>query len=227
MNHLYPEMRVLPPSVVLPAQELRRNAATWGVAALQMPAIGSVMHDLAPNEIYDPRFLGQDLSTYYFDTPGRDLTRARRKGNRYLTLRLRHYQPCDGSPDAWSLSAKTENGKWRIPLDEDSARAIQQNLLPAWPRIWLPGDLLARLQELAPDPDSLVVCIRICCRRYAVEDAINRYTLDVGLQTDLGRMMSHGVLEFKSNADQPMVPMMVTRLQLRPIRLSKFKWATW
>ena len=52
----------------LPATDLRSNLATWAVPVQLLPAVGNWMHDVLPNESYDPHFRGQKLETTYFDT---------------------------------------------------------------------------------------------------------------------------------------------------------------
>lgn len=210
----------------LPSQALVSNRATWGVPDNRLPALGSVMHDLLPNESYDPRFVGQDISTDYFDSPRRELIRARRKSRHYLTLRLRQYSPPDGQPNAWALSAKCDLGKWRQQISAQEAHLIRTNQMPDWAETYLPANLLARLQGLVVDSANLVVCVNVRCRRYAVEDASQRFTLDVGLRTDLGKKYGCSVLEFKSVQEDAPVPSNLQRLSLRPLKLSKFRWAT-
>ena len=88
----------------------------------------------------------------------------------------------------------------------------------------LPVDLQARLLQLAGE-QPLVPVVCVSCRRYAVEDEQDRYTLDVDVTTDLGKRLSYGVLEFKSVAPKA-PPGRFHGLGLRPIKLSKFLWAT-
>jgi hypothetical protein len=69
-------------------------------------------------------------------------------------------------------------------------------------------------------PVKPVVCVQ--CRRYAVENAQDRLTLDCDIRIDTGKALPHAVLEFKSTApDDPPEPLAA----LRPIKLSKFLWA--
>jgi len=59
---------------------------------------------------------------------------------------------------------------------------------------------------------------------YAVEDGQDHLTLDAQ-GPDTGKTLPHAVLEFKSTKpDKP--PDALTALHLRPIKLSKFLWAT-
>src|SRR5262249_23659911 len=73
----------------LPAQDLRSNQRTWAVPPRLTPAVVSVMRGSMPPEPHDPDFYGQELETTYFDTVDFDLRKARRRGDTYLTLRLR------------------------------------------------------------------------------------------------------------------------------------------
>jgi hypothetical protein len=85
----------------------------------------------------------------------------------------------------------------------------------------LAADLLARFRELADTPVKPVVCVQ--CRRYAVENDEDRLTLDTCVHTDTGTHLPFNVLEFNSTEpDDPPEPLTA----LRPIKLSKFLWAT-
>jgi hypothetical protein len=182
------------------------------------------MVESLPAEVYDPGFCGQELETTYFDTPGFDLRRARRRGRKYLTLRIRCYQPAGGQ-EFYALSAKTETQKFRVALDSVDAEKILADAAPdAWPRN-LPADLLARLRELAVGQPIRPV-VTVCGCRYAVEDDTDRLTLDVGVGTDTGKCLPGAVLEFKSRQDGAQPPSELAALGLRPIKLSKFLWST-
>jgi hypothetical protein len=209
----------------LPANPLRANLGTWAVPARRLPAVARAMLDALPPESFDPRFLGQDLETTYFDTARQGLRKARRKGDRYLTLRLRRYG-APGAPPAWALSAKTEGEKWRAEVEADEAHALLGGPAPdAALRALLPAHLQARLAALAGDePLGPVACVR--ARRYAVEDDQDRLTLDVDVRADTGKCLPASVLEFKSTAADEPPPGGLTALRLRPIKLSKFLWAT-
>src|SRR5271166_5021357 len=98
------------------ATTMRTNIGSWCVPAHDLPALGRILTDILPPEAYDPLFYGQELETTYFDTPDFDLRKARKQGDQYLTLRLRCYEPSDGSPDVYALSAKTEFEKWRLEI---------------------------------------------------------------------------------------------------------------
>jgi len=202
---------------------LRRNIGTWAVPAVQLPAVGHFMHDVLKNEPWDPHFLGQDLRTYYFDTRDFVLRKARHKGEQYLTLRLRCYRPLEGGPEFYALSGKTEAEKWRQEINDDVADALLAN--PAGLVSFLPPNLLARYQGLVGDQPLLaVVCV--CCRRYAVEDNTDRYTLDVHIHTDTNKRLPFSVLEYKSADQAESPPGNLLGIGLRPIKLSKFLWAT-
>jgi hypothetical protein len=201
---------------------MRQNLQTWSVPACQLPAVAHVLHDVLPNELYDPHFLGQRLATTYFDTQCFALRKARRRKDRYLTLRVRCYEGPDGS-ELYALSAKTEQDKWRQEIEPELARLLLEvnedigGLLPA--------NLLARLQELAGN-DPLVPVVTVCCRRYAVEDDEDRFTLDVDVSTDTGKALPFAVLELKSTDPAARPPASLALLSLRLIKLSKFLWAT-
>jgi hypothetical protein len=199
--------------------DLRHNRATWAVSDGLLPAVARALVVALPAEPFDPNFRGQRLETTYFDTPGFALRKARHRGKRYLTLRLRAYPG-----GAWALSAKTEDDKFRLPLDACTAEQLLARPGDAFAAL-LPADLLARLQELAGG-DSLVAAIVVRATRYAVEDDVDRLTLDVGVSTDTGKRLPASVLEFKSNVTGTAVPSTIEALRLRPIKLSKFLWAT-
>jgi hypothetical protein len=204
----------------LPAPPLRTNRATWAVPIGRLPAVSHVLHDVLPNEPYDPHWQGQDLWTTYLDTPGFALRRARRKGDRYLTLRLRCYRG-----ETYALSAKTEGAKWRREVAPAQAEAILAGADPTWPDALLPAHLQARLLDLADGADLGPVAA-VCCRRYAVEDDQDRLTLDVDVRTDAGKALPFAVLEFKSADPDAGPPSLLGGLCLWPIKLSKFLWAT-
>jgi hypothetical protein len=205
----------------LPGADLRTNLGTWAVPVARAPAVARVLLDRLPAEAFDPAFLGQSLETTYFDTAGFALRKARRAGDRYLTLRVRCY-PAPGG-DVYAVSAKTESQKWRAEIEAGVAAALLDG--PSRPAEWadlLPPDLYARLLGLVGD-DPLGPVVTVCCRRYAVEDQIDRLTLDLGVETDTGKCLSHGILEFKSVNPEAVPPELAG---LRPIKFSKFLWAT-
>jgi hypothetical protein len=203
----------------LPASDLRSNLATWAVPVQLLPAVGNWMHDVLPNESYDPHFQGQRLETIYFDTQAFALRKARAAGERYLTLRIRCYD--SEGEKTYAVSAKTELEKWRQEITPTAAHRLidlSSSLQP-----YLPPHLAARLTELTRDVDPLPV-VTICCRRFAVEDDTSRYTLDTDVHTDTGKCLPFGVLEFKANGQAPDPPL--TPPGLYPLKLSKFLWST-
>jgi hypothetical protein len=204
----------------LPA-DLRTNLGTWAVPIARSPAVARVLLDRLPVEAFDPGFLGQTLATTYFDTPAFALRKARREGDRYLTLRVRCYPAPDG--EIYAASAKTDAQKWRAEILSDVADALLDGPGRAadWARL-LPPDLYARLLGLVGD-DPLGPVVTVCCRRYAVEDGHDRLTLDLDVATDTGKCLPHGVLEFKSTNPQAVPPHL---RGLRPLKFSKFLWAT-
>ena len=174
-----------------------------------------------PNEPFDPSFRGQALETTYFDTAAYALRKARLSKSRYLTLRIRCYKSPDGDY-SYALSAKTESEKWRTELTSGRAELLLSG--SATPAADLPAHLQARLTELGAD--ELVPVVTVCCHRYAVEDDQDRLTLDCCVHTDRGKQLGYGVLEYKSTDPDATPPGRVTRLGLRPLKLSKFLWAT-
>jgi hypothetical protein len=208
----------------LPSGDLRSNLATWLVPVRDLPAVGRAMLNALPPESFDPSFQGQKLETTYFDTAALALRTARRRGARYLTLRLRRYDAPGGSTTC-ALSAKTENEKWRNEIPSETAELLLQTPgLDVWHSV-LPGHLQARLASLIDD-DVLrpVVCVR--AHRYAAENEQDRLTLDVDVRTDTGKRLPAAVLEFKSTEEDAPPPAGLAIPRLRPIKLSKFLWAT-
>jgi hypothetical protein len=191
---------------MIPANDLRSNLGTWAVPDLALPALARSLAAL-PNERFDPGFNGQCLQTTYYDSKDFALRKARQTKSKYLTLRIRSY---DGQ--TFALSVKTESEKFRIAIDPAGAQA---------PEALLPGNLLARLVELIGD-EPLIPVVAVSFHRYAVEDAVNRFTLDIGITTDTGKCFPANVLEFKSTRQEP-PPIEIC---FRPIKLSKFLWAT-
>jgi hypothetical protein len=174
-----------------------------------------------PSEKYDPNFAGQELETVYFDTQHFRLRKARHRKDKYLTLRIR----CYGANDTYAISAKTESEKFRKELASPVAEGYldapeSQAILSE-----LPPNLQARALEILGD-DGLQPVVKVCCRRYAVENATDRYTLDAGVETDLGKCLPYGVLEFKSTGPDAPPLARLSALKLRPTKLSKFLWAT-
>jgi hypothetical protein len=207
----------------LPTQDLRSNLATWAVAPRQVPAATRALGEALPPERFDPDFRGQDLETTYFDTADFQLRHARRRGDKYLTLRIRCYD--NGREEAYALSVKTEGRKFRMMLEAPVAEAILAGDLDVYWDKLLPADLLARLIDLTGD-GSLLPVVCVAARRYAVEDEVDRLTLDVNVHTDTGKSLPANVLEFKSTLKGRHPPAGLAALNMRRIKLSKFLWAT-
>jgi hypothetical protein len=203
----------------LPTQDLRSNLLTLAVPPCLGPAVARVMLDNYPAEPFDPGFRGQALETTYFDTRDSRLRKARRKGRKYLTLRIRKYPR-----GAYALSAKTEDRKFRVEVSPNVAEDLLGANMSSLARS-LPGDLLSRLLELTDDR-ALAPVVTVCATRYAVEDEQDRITLDLDIATDTGKSLATGVLEFKSTRADAPPPDSLAPLGLRPIKISKFLWAT-
>ena len=210
----------------LPAPRLRANVGTWAVPVALLPAVTKCLLESLLPEPFDAGFAGQDLDTTYFDAPNFDLRKARLRKDRYLTLRIRRYAQTS-RPDAYALSAKTEAAKFRADVPAALAIAALRNpsALAALLQAALPADLLARLLDLAGAADLAAVTM-VCCRRNAVEDDRDRFTLDVAVQTDLSKTLPFTVLEFKSSSASRTHANWPGIMGLRPIKLSKFLWAT-
>jgi hypothetical protein len=210
----------------LPAPALRTNVGTWAVPAGRLPAVAAAMLQALPAEGFDPGFAGQELETTYFDTPDFRLRKARRKGDQYLTLRVRCYGG-QGQGEAYALSAKTEAEKWRLPVEAGTAEALLAGQAVAGLlKALLPGHLFGRLLALAQGGSPGPV-VAVCCRRYACEGAEDRLTLDCGVRTDAGKCLPLHVLEFKRTDPEAAPPGgLPGRPPLRPLKLSKFLWAT-
>jgi hypothetical protein len=204
----------------LPVQDLRSNLGTWAVPLRLVPAVTRVLLEALPVEQYDPDFHGQDLETTYFDTNDFVLRKARRRGDQYLTLRIRCYQP----DDVYALSGKTEDSKFRLEIDRWKAEAILGGATDLLFDL-LPAAALGRLQELTGG-EQLVKAAVVTARRYSVEDDRDRLTLDLDVSCDWGKRLPCAVLEFKSTAKTALCPPGLTALQLPPLKLSKFLWAT-
>jgi hypothetical protein len=212
----------------LPATDLRSNVGTWAVPGWRVPALTKQMLDSLPTEVYDSDFAGQYLQTTYFDTRNFDLRKARLKRDRYIVIRIRCYAPSRGAgaeyPESvYAISVKTEDKKFRRMIEKDLAEYLLHgqldiNLVSGI----LPSDLIARIADIA-NGEPLLPVVTICFNRYAVEDAVHRLTLDLDIHTDTGRCYPSHVLEQKS-ANQDAVPLLA--LPIRPIKLSKFLWAT-
>ena len=74
----------------------------------------------------------------------------------------------------------------------------------------------------------MAVAIETCdlTRTFPSGTALDRLTLDLCVATDTGKRLPCGVLEFKSIDAGAGPPGRLPALGLRPIKLSKFLWAT-
>jgi hypothetical protein len=194
----------------IPTEDLRSNIGTWAVPVALLPAVASFMRDTLPAEEYDPAFNGQPICTTYFDTKDFNLRKARTKRDKYIVIRLRDYP---GATTA--LSAKTEKEKFRIEVTGTDIDTLVATL---------PANMQARLMDIAGDK-PLIPVTTIYCRRYAVEDDQDRYTLDASTCTDTGKQMPYSILEYKSNTNKNPAQALQA-LGLRPIKMSKFLWST-
>jgi hypothetical protein len=208
----------------LPSGDLRCNLATWLVPIGALPAVARALLDALPPEAFDPGFQGQKVETTYFDTAALALRKARRQGERYLTLRLRCYD-APGSSTVYALSAKTESEKWRSEITAETADLVRQASGFAVWRSLLPAHLQARLVGLVGD-EPLLPAACVLTHRYAVENERDRLTLDVDVRADTGKRLPAAVLEFKSIDEDAAPPGGLVAARLRPIKLSKFLWAT-
>jgi hypothetical protein len=202
-----------------PLPDLLYNAGTWAVPICELPSLAIKLMAAYPAEEFDPDFEGQGLCTNYYDTLNYDLRKARNKGDRYMTLRIRSYRPLG----VVAVSAKTEKAKYRKVLNVNEQPSYGTAIPFAdWASL-LPPDLFSRLYELAGEADLYPV-VKVDCTRYAVENDMERFTLDVDVRTDLAKRMKYAVLEYKTTdpgTHQPAFP-----INFHPIKLSKFLWAT-
>src|SRR5205807_1806890 len=141
----------------LPATDLRQNVLTLAVPNEQLPAVGFGMRALLPAEDFDPDFRGQYLQTTYFDSSSFRLRRARRKKDKYLTVRVRCYaatqEPGQNyAAGIYALSLKTEAGKYRMEITPALAESLLANGIQGPGDLnYLPADLLARYHDLVGD----------------------------------------------------------------------------
>lgn len=201
----------------------RVGIGRWGLCHDKIPAVAAFMKDSLPPEQYDPNFLGQRLETTYFDTQDFRLRKLRLAGGNYLTLRIRCYQQPGSDEEVYAVSGKTESEKWRQEIDPATADAIISS--PALLVGLLPPHFLARYQGVVGQ-GVLQAVVKICCTRFAVENPIDRWTLDLCVETDTGKCLHGGVLEYKSTDPNATPSSRFNLLQVRPIRISKFLWAT-
>jgi hypothetical protein len=203
----------------VPAADLRTNIGTWAVPDRAIPDLACRMTATLKREAFDPDFRGQELTTVYFDTRNLDLQRARLRKSQYAVVRIRCYKP----GGTYALSLKTQSEKFRVEI----ASAVAETFLTAGmdPALWqeyFPAHLYARLVDLTGLLAIFPTAV-IHFTRYAVEDEVDRLTLDIGIRSHVGKVFPcAGVLEFKST-NPASVPELVDGLQ--PIRLSKFLWA--
>jgi hypothetical protein len=193
---------------------LRNNITTWAVPVNQVPAVTEAMLDTLPPEDYDPSFHGQELVTTYFDTQKLDLRKRRLSRDNYMTLRVRCYQ--GAGDDAYALSAKTEEEKFRVAINEATAELLVsgQNPMPALSQL-LPSHLFARLLDLSQG-QPIRPAVQIVCRRYAREDDQDRLTLDLCVRTDTGKCLPYAVCEFKSISRDQSPPAGLLAIPIRP-----------
>ncbi len=212
----------------LPAADLRSNVGTWSVSSWQLPALASQMLAVLAPEKYDPDFRGQYLQTTYFDTKTLALRKARLKGDKYVTIRIRCYAPGAGpgekySKGVYAISAKTESQKFRQQIDSQYAEGLLcGGIRPSELVGIVPPDIIARIADLAPEA-MLIPIVTVCFERFAAENDKHRLTLDVEISSDTGKSFPSHALEQKST-NQDATPLIT--LPLRPIKLSKFLWAT-
>jgi hypothetical protein len=212
----------------LPATDLRSNVGTWSVPNWRLPSVAKEMLSLLESEKYDPDFRGQYLQTTYFDTKDFSLRKARLRGRKYVTLRIRCYAPSSGAGNSYpegsyAISAKTELQKYRQQLDSRCAESLlSAGIQPASLVGIMQPDIIARISDLSIG-ETLQPIATVCFNRFAVEDERHRLTLDIDIKADTGWSYASHVLEQKST-DQNARPLLNT--PLRPIKLSKFLWVT-
>jgi hypothetical protein len=138
------------------------------------------------------------------------------------------YGPLTAKAVDASIVALTKN------IDQVITAAVQQmalaqtknrkNAVPEIFGLGGEGDPNKNFMEIAGNK-PLVPVVTVYTRRYAIEDNEDRFTLDVDVQTDLGKSLPFSVLEFKSNEFNPALSALLA-IGLKPIRISKFLWAT-
>jgi hypothetical protein len=186
------------------------------------------MLSLLQPEKYDPDFQGQYLQTTYFDTKAFSLRKARLKGQKYVTLRIRCYALSAGAGSSYpegsyAISAKTETQKYRQQIDSRYAEGLlYSGIQPASLVGIMQPDIIARISDLSRG-ETLQPVATICFNRFAAEDDKHRLTLDIDIKSDTGWCYASHVLEQKST-DKNTPPLLTS--PLRPIKLSKFLWVT-
>ena len=207
----------------LPQNDVDRTTiATWMVPTAQLPALAHVLLTLYKPEKYDPAFSGQGLKTVYYDTTNLDLRKARIKGTSYCTLRIRTYLNTTGATQD-AISAKTENEKSRANITPEEANAFQCSGIDPDNGLF-PAFIAARLSSLTGE-EILRPVAEVHTRRYAVEDAVTRFTLDTHVHTTAGKHLPYSVLEMKTK-DDVNIPAEILALPMYPVRISKFIWST-
>jgi hypothetical protein len=211
---------------------LRTNIGTWLVPDHVLPFLSRYMTTSLPPESFDQDFHGQWLRTTYFEDSGFRLLKARKEGEQYLTLRIREYPAGHALSDAtqpepaFYLSAKTESRKFRVEISsaEVAQHYLHDGLAQGDLEMLLPPDLLARAYGLTDTAARLVPVVGVTCRRYAVENEMDRLTLDVSIASDRGKALAQSVLEHKQTEETTSSPH-PEALGLRPVKLSKFLWS--
>lgn len=200
---------------------IRPTGGKYAVPTEQLPWVAKLMLNVPglSLEKYDPLFQGQVLHTYYLDTPEFDLRKARAEKEIYITLRVRCYHSFLGKD--YALDAKTDKGKWKGVLSEEQAQGLIDNTLVV--QGLLPGDLQAKLLSITQE--SLLPVVKIHSKRYAVENEVDRITLDTNVYSDTGKILPCSVLEWKSMGGDP-APLAVKNAGLRPMKMSKYLWST-
>jgi hypothetical protein len=212
-----------------PANVIRDNFGSWAVPPCAVPAVAHMMTDLWHPEPFDQEFYGQYLQTTYFDTQSRSLRKARLKGDRYCTLRLRAYHPAQGAggdypSGRYAVSVKTEEEKDRFDITPALATALLHSPPEALFDIFvtiLSPTMLARLWDVS-NGEPLMPVFTVLVHRFAVEDEDDRLTLDVEIHDDLGCKLPYGVLEFKSASNGTIPPAIQLIPGIRPVKMSKY-----
>jgi hypothetical protein len=68
--------------------------------------------------------------------------------------------------------------------------------------------------------------VTVCATHYATQNETDRLTLDLAVTNDMGKILPAGVLEHKTTSLSATAIAWPRTLGLRPIKLSKFLWAT-
>jgi hypothetical protein len=136
------------------------------------------------------------------------------------------YAPLMAKAVEASIAALTKNiDQVIIAAVQQMARAQTKSRKNAVPEIFGPGgegDPNKNFLEIAGNK-PLVPVVTVYTRRYAIEENEDRFTLDVDVQTDLGKSLPFSVLEFKTNEFKPAAAALVA-IGLKPIKISKVLW---